>query len=473
MGKRAGLGKPGAGAASSYTLPMHARRPSRRRPAGRLVALLASLVLAGVAARAETAETRLVFDAYSPWVFQIQMVEAESGSKRAIGSGFLVSASGHVATNFHVISELVHHPDRYRAQLVDGDRGEHALELLAFDVVHDLALLRTTARFGGHLALHEATPGKGDRVYSLGNPYDLGMSVVEGTYNGRLQHSRDERIHFTGSLNPGMSGGPALLANGEVVGVNVASAGNQVSFLVPAERVKALLDGASEPDFRGPEDRAAELRRQLVSYQQAYVAEILESEGETVQLGSFVAPTRLAPHLDCWGDTTHEDDDLYQALVHTCFSEDRVFVSGAHDFSLIRFTHHQLSSDELSPARFYALYSSFFESNHSRFGGREEDFSPFRCRTRFVESHGVVFKTAFCLRRYLELEGLYDAVFKAAALGSPDEGFETALLLSAVTFENAQRLSRAYLDRIRHEPPPEEEPGDEDGERDPAGEDAP
>ena len=41
-----------------------------------------------------------------------------------------------------------------------------------------------------------------------------------------------------------MSGGPAILASGEVAGVNVATAGNAVSFLVPAVYARELLERA-------------------------------------------------------------------------------------------------------------------------------------------------------------------------------------------------------------------------------------
>ncbi|MEZ5581942.1 MAG: hypothetical protein R3F37_03415 [Candidatus Competibacteraceae bacterium] len=47
------------------------------------------------------------------------------------------------------------------------------------------------------------------------------MTIVEGTYNGQLDKSLYEKIHFTGSINPGMSGGPTINRDGAVVGVNV------------------------------------------------------------------------------------------------------------------------------------------------------------------------------------------------------------------------------------------------------------
>ena len=53
-----------------------------------------------------------------------------------------------------------------------------------------------------------------------------------------------------------------------------------------------------------------------------------------------------------------------------------------------------------------------------------------------------------CARSYRELDGLYDVVFKAAALGEEKQGLETALVLSAVSWENAERIARRYLESI-------------------------
>jgi hypothetical protein len=249
-----------------------------------------------------------------------------------------------------------------------------------------------------------------------------------------------------------MSGGPAILANGEVIGVNVATAGDQVSFLVPAGRARDLLARERARGFAPVADYPEELRRQLTEYQQEYLADILVKKPETVRLGHYEAPTRLAPHFNCWGDTLQDDDDLFEGLSHECFTEDRIYVSENQGFSIVQLRHRQLSTKELSPARFYGLYSAYFEDNSSDLWGTEEDYTEFRCNTRFVANPTLPLKATFCVRRYRKLAGLYDAVLKAAALGRDDEGFETSLVLSAVSFENALRLSRAYLESIAWKP---------------------
>ena len=115
------------------------------------------------------------------------------------------------------------------------------LQLLDVDVVNDLALLYWQDGSGNAFQLANSNPRQGEMIYSFGNPMDIGMTVVPGTYNGIKETSFFQRVHLTASINPGMSGGPALNSVGEVVGINVSTAGNQISFLVPVERLKTLL----------------------------------------------------------------------------------------------------------------------------------------------------------------------------------------------------------------------------------------
>src|SRR5712692_8920078 len=108
--------------------------------AGLALALVGLLSVATPAARAEdAADARAVSRLHAARVVQVRITSLASGSKASIGSGFVVAADGRIATNFHVVSEVVHHPERYRAELVRHDGSATPLNLLAVDVVHDLA----------------------------------------------------------------------------------------------------------------------------------------------------------------------------------------------------------------------------------------------------------------------------------------------------------------------------------------------
>jgi hypothetical protein len=415
-----------------------------------VIAILPAISAAALAQEGPGA--RRLYEQFSPAVAEVRVVEKRSGAKHSVGTGFHVGEQGEIATNYHVISPLVLDPDRYHARLVREGQPDLPLSLLAFDVVSDLAVLKAEGPAALALKLHGGAVAKGERIFALGNPYDLGMSIVEGTYNGRLEHARIERIHFSGALNPGMSGGPALLATGEVIGVNVASASNSVSFLVPVERLQALLERARQgPPASGEEALRAELRDQLWQHQERYAKDLFAGEVGTVPLGSYQVPSAPMKFFNCWGDAPRKDEkQRHELALHQCSTDDQIFLSEEQEFTPMWFRHRELHTTELSASGFYALYSQFFESSVSELDGNDELFTPFRCRVRFVgtAAAAVTFKTAFCARAYRKLDGLYDVVFKAAAVGRRDSGLETVLVLSALSFANAERLSRRYLEEI-------------------------
>jgi S1-C subfamily serine protease len=398
--------------------------------------------------------THEVFERFASRVVKIEVTENESAAKAVIGSGFFVDGEGRIATNFHVVSKLIHDPDRYRALWVDREGESRPVSVQAVDVVHDLAILRAgDGDAPGHfLALSDQESRQGLRLYSLGYPHDIGLSIVEGTYNGLLDHTLYEKIHFTGSLNPGMSGGPTLTEVGRVVGVNVSTAGNQVSFLVPAKRIAALLAATREPGFRVPEDFLAVVAEQIHAYQNEYLEGMLEGEVDSVELGPFRMPTRPAPFFNCWADAAREEQRPFQLVDHQCSTDDRIFIANDLWSGVIRFRHRLLTSDELGSQRFYKLYTNLFRDSYGWLGGTEEDVTRFRCESDLVEQSGAVFKAVFCTRRYRKLERLYDVVFKAASLGEERRGVETTLVLSGVSFENGHALARRYLAAIEREP---------------------
>ena len=158
---------------------------------------------------------------------QIRTLLRNTNTQASVGSGFFVSEDGLIITNFHVASQLALEPDRYRGVYVPVDGKQADVELVAFDVQHDLALLRVKDAGGQHPALGFRAAAnalqRGERIYSLGNPLDIGFAVTEGTYNGLVQRSFYPRIFFGGAINPGMSGGPVVDEAGLVIGINVSN----------------------------------------------------------------------------------------------------------------------------------------------------------------------------------------------------------------------------------------------------------
>src|SRR5580765_5145553 len=85
---------------------------------------------------------RKVYEQARSQLVQIRTVLKGRASQTSVGSGFLVSAQGHIITNFHVVSEAALKPDRHDLVYVTADGREAPLSILQLDVLHDLALLK-------------------------------------------------------------------------------------------------------------------------------------------------------------------------------------------------------------------------------------------------------------------------------------------------------------------------------------------
>jgi S1-C subfamily serine protease len=145
----------------------------------------------------------------------------------ASGTGFLVSGTGHVLTNDHVIHEC----NRQTFQL----RGELAVEaeLLATNETTDLALLKTTLTVAAPAQFRGGNGVRlGDEVVVYGFPLLGDLSSQGNLTNGivsALSGLDDDlsRMQMTAQIQPGNSGGPVMDRGGEIVGVVVETANDE------------------------------------------------------------------------------------------------------------------------------------------------------------------------------------------------------------------------------------------------------
>lgn len=391
--------------------------------------------------------TSTVFSRYADRILKVQVIEIGSSAKASIGTGFFVSADGLMLTNYHVIAERIHEPENSRVEVIGPDGAATEVEVIAVDVVHDLAVLRTGMSTPHHFMLEPVTIPQGARLYSLGHPSDLGLSIVEGTYNGNLRHTLYPKIHFTGSINPGMSGGPAITDAGRVVGVNVSTMGEQRGFLVPRSEAAALLAKAQAPGYAPPHDMLGEIARQLTAYQADYLAGLFTDSSKMVGVGRFNVPSEPSPIFRCWGDAERESDLLYERLLHSCSTDDEVFIAGEQSSGIVEIEHEALVSKGLNAARFAALYSRRFGSDNTP-EGDEKHVTAWECATRNVKTSAATMRTVLCVRRLRKLDGLYDAVLKVAVLGARDTGLISTLTIAGAAYENIERLTSRYMERI-------------------------
>lgn len=327
------------------------------------------------------------------------------------------------------------------------------MTLLAVDAVHDLALLRAEGLTPEPLALADAVPSRGARLWSMGYPFDIGLTIVQGSFSGRLQRSLYDRLHFTGSINPGMSGGPALDAQGSVVGVNVSTAGNQVSFLVPARFVHDLLRNAAEV---GAPDRESTLREQLAAQlldnQQRLTERLLGDGLPVTRLNGYSVPGSPGDFVNCWGNSELDEENRLELVYYQCQTEDDIFLSGGQLTGIVRYQHDLVSSDALGPMRFYRQLENRGYYPDLHLDGDERSVTNYACRSGFVEQGGLPFKMTWCVRAYRQLDGLYDAFLTATSLVESRAALQTSLVLGGFSWENLERLTNDFLGAFGWEP---------------------
>ena len=182
-----------------------------------------------------------------PW-FKFFFGERENAPQTGLGSGVIVSASGYILTNNHVVEGA----DEIDVVLNDGRHG--IAKIIGTDPDTDLAVLKIDLdRLPVIVIGSSDTLQVGDQVLAIGNPFGVGQTVTAGIVSatGRNQlgiNTFENFIQTDAAINPGNSGGALVDVYGNLAGINTAiysrSGGNMgIGFAIPVSTAKIVLEG--------------------------------------------------------------------------------------------------------------------------------------------------------------------------------------------------------------------------------------
>lgn len=177
-----------------------------------------------------------------------------------LGSGFVVSDEGEIATNAHVVTSGeggdIRRATTVYVRFQDGN--QVGAEIVGHDPFADVALLKLKDLKG--LTLRPLPLGSsgevrvGEPVAAIGSPFGEEQSLSIGVVSA-LDRSIDSLTGFKTSgaiqtdaaINHGNSGGPLLNAKGEVLGINSqirteSGDGSGVGFAVPVDAVRRSIE---------------------------------------------------------------------------------------------------------------------------------------------------------------------------------------------------------------------------------------
>src|SRR5574341_1529244 len=158
-----------------------------------------------------------------------------AGNHKSLGSGVVLPKSD-VVTNCHVVNEaarlLVKHRNReYLATLKYADHERDVCSLTVPGLTAPPATLGNT----NNLKV-------GQRVYAVGAPRGLELTLSEGLISGFRELKVGRYIQTTAPISPGSSGGGLFDEQGRLIGLPTffLAEGQQLNFAVPVEWVKEL-----------------------------------------------------------------------------------------------------------------------------------------------------------------------------------------------------------------------------------------
>jgi serine protease Do len=175
---------------------------------------------------------------------------------QSLGSGVIVSPSGYILTNFHVVDKadrirvsIMGEPATvsYPAKVIGTDR-ETDLAVIKIEVNHPLPV----AKLGNSDSMQV-----GDWVLAIGSPFGLKSTVTAGIVSAKGRNIVPGRqfqsfIQTDAAINPGNSGGPLVNMDSEVIGINTAiyteSSGYQgVGFAMPSNTIAQVFNQLVSP----------------------------------------------------------------------------------------------------------------------------------------------------------------------------------------------------------------------------------
>ena len=185
---------------------------------------------------------------------------AQQSSQQSAGTGFIISTSGIIVTNRHVVPVGT---SSVSVTLADGTRYDNVqiIGRTNTDDPLDVAFLKIPDLKGKKLVpvtLGDSSQMQvGDRVVAIGNALGqfqntvtsgiisgYGRDVTAGDQSDSTSENLTDLFQTDAAINEGNSGGPLVNMNDEVIGLNtaVASGAQSIGFAIPVNDIKGLIN---------------------------------------------------------------------------------------------------------------------------------------------------------------------------------------------------------------------------------------
>ena len=264
-----------------------------------------SLILGNSSSWEYTSDERQNIDVYAKAQKSVVYINSTNtdGSGTIItstGSGIVLSKSGEILTNYHVIG------DGQNIIVTLADETSHKANIVGLDEVDDIAVIKIDENENlVSIDLGRSNGLKiGQKVLAIGNPFGYDRTLTTGIVSGlnRVVQTADKTlalgmIQTDAAINPGNSGGPLLNGHGEMVGMNTSiftlNDTQGMNFAIPIDTILSLLPDllTNGKVLRGWIDIVpVQLTKQLAKYanlnvDQGILISQIENDGQAEKAG--------------------------------------------------------------------------------------------------------------------------------------------------------------------------------------------
>lgn len=286
----------------------------------------------------EESDLTELYNRCSPSCVTIYVTFGNRSSGYAIGSGFVLTEEGYIATNQHVVDG----GENFRVIFYDGT--EYDAKLIGGDATRDLAVLKIDAKDLTPLEIGDSDAlSVGQTVVAIGTPYDLELAgtLTRGIISG-VNRDIDIYDETTGrvvktmrmlqtdtSINPGNSGGPMINLAGQVVGINSMK----------------LIDEYEGLGFAIPINYAVDIFNQLIQYGKV----VQEPENSYVNVSAWLGVTvaDVQVGLETYRITPRCEYPTEGALIVSLEPNTAVYAAGLQQFDIVTdFDGHKINSKD-------------------------------------------------------------------------------------------------------------------------------
>ena len=174
----------------------------------------------------------------------VQIETTDFRGTKTFGSGVVVSEDGYIITAYHLLVNSQNISVKFNGNSM-------IARVIGFDQFSDIAVVKIENK--NLRPIDFPQPQKidiGTRVYAIGNPYNVGISMSSGIISATNRHFGNpylEIIQTDASINKGNSGGALVDEQGKFLGLNISIASlsggsDGVGFALPAEKVISITE---------------------------------------------------------------------------------------------------------------------------------------------------------------------------------------------------------------------------------------